>query len=402
MAAPETELNEGGAASSPRPSGAGVVRAAVMKAPGVVEVEAFPRPKVEPGAVLMQVQYSGICGTDKHTFRGETIQYAGTPHERRLEYPLICGHENVGVVVETGGEVLASDGTPLRPGDRIVPGANVACGECWFCREGFPYYACERLEDYGNSLNAIRPPHLFGGWAELMYLLPRTPLFRVPDDLPSEVAVLTEVMAVTHGLDDAVQLPLPYTFRPGSSVAVIGIGPLGLCHLAKARFLNCGELIAVDLFPSRLDVAESFGATLTLDGSATTCEERLEAVREHTGGRGADVVVDCSGVVETFPEALAFARWGGTVIEAGAFVDLGPVPVNPNRDICTRNICVVGVGGETADSYVPAMEAMAAHLDELPLREVVTHRLPLERAREAIDLSQSDEAMKVVMEPGRG
>ena len=235
-----------------------------------------------------------------------------------------------------------------------------------------------------------------------MYLLPRTPLFRVPDDLPSEVAVLTEVMAVTHGLDDAVQLPLPYTFRPGSSVAVIGIGPLGLCHLAKARFLNCGELIAVDLFPSRLDVAESFGATLTLDGSATTCEERLEAVREHTGGRGADVVVDCSGVVETFPEALAFARWGGTVIEAGAFVDLGPVPVNPNRDICTRNICVVGVGGETADSYVPAMEAMAAHLDELPLREVVTHRLPLERAREAIDLSQSDEAMKVVMEPGRG
>ena len=102
MAAPETELNEGGAASSPRPSGAGVVRAAVMKAPGVVEVEAFPRPKVEPGAVLMQVQYSGICGTDKHTFRGETIQYAGTPHERRLEYPLICGHENVGVVLATG------------------------------------------------------------------------------------------------------------------------------------------------------------------------------------------------------------------------------------------------------------------------------------------------------------
>jgi threonine dehydrogenase-like Zn-dependent dehydrogenase len=401
VAAPETELNEEGAGTSSRPSSAGAVRAAVMKAPGLIDVDTFPRPQVEPGAVLMQVTYSGICGTDKHTFRGETIQYAGTPHERRLEYPLICGHENVGVVVETGGPVRASDGSVLEVGDRIVPGANVACGQCWFCRQGFPYYACERLEDYGNSLNAIRPPHLFGGWAELMYLLPGTPLFRVPDELPSEVAVLTEVMAVTHGLDDAVQLPSPHTYGPGSSVAVIGVGPLGLCHLIKARFLDCAELIAVDLLPARLRAAESFGATLTLDASKTTSEERLDAVHEHTGGRGADVVVDCSGVVETFPDALAFARWGGTVIEAGAFVDLGPVPVNPNRDLCTRNICVLGIGGETADSYVPAMEAMAAHLDELPLRQVVTHRLPLEHAHEAIELSQSDAAMKVVIEPAR-
>ena len=401
MAAPETELNEGGAASSPRPSGAGVVRAAVMKAPGVVEVEAFPRPKVEPGAVLMQVQYSGICGTDKHTFRGETIQYAGTPHERRLEYPLICGHENVGVVVDIGGDVLASDGTPLRPGDRIVPGANVACGECWFCREGFPYYACERLEDYGNSLNAKRPPHLFGGWAELMYLLPGTPIFRVPDRLPSEVAVLTEVMAVTHGLDDATRLPLPHTFREGSSVAVIGVGPLGLCHLIQARFLRCGELIAVDVLPSRLRVAEDFGATLTLDSSKVAPEDRLEAVRRQTGGRGADVVVDCSGVADTFTEALGLVRWGGTVIEAGAFVDLGPVPVNPNRDICTRNVCVLGIGGETSEGYVPAMAAMAAHLDELPLDRVVTHRLSLEDAEEAIRVSESPEAMKVVFAPRR-
>ncbi len=375
------------------------VRAAVMKGPGRVEVETFPRPDVEPGAVLMEVVYSGVCGTDKHTFRGETIQYAGTPHERRLEYPLICGHENVGVVVETGGDVQASDGTLLRPGDRVVPGANVACGRCWFCREGFPYYACERLEDYGNSLNAKRPPHLFGGWAELMYLLPGTPIFRVPEQLPSEVAVLTEVMAVTHGLDDATRLPSPHTFRPGSAVAVIGVGPLGLCHLIKARFLECGELLAVDLLPSRLRVAEDFGATLTIDASVVAHEDRLGAVRRQTGGRGADVVVDCSGVAETFTEALELVRWGGTVIEAGAFVDLGPVPVNPNRDVCARNVCVLGVGGETADGYVPAMEAMAAHLDRMPLDRVVTHRFPLERAEEAIELSQSDEAMKVVLAP---
>jgi threonine dehydrogenase-like Zn-dependent dehydrogenase len=375
------------------------VRAAVMTGPGRIEVETFARPAPEPGAVLMEVVFSGVCGTDKHTFRGETIQYAGTPHERRLEYPLICGHENVGVVAETGGEVLASDGSPLRPGDRIVPGANVACGECWFCRSGFPYYACERLEDYGNSLNAKRPPHLFGGWAELMYLLPGTPIFRVPDELPSEVAVLTEVMAVTHGLDAATQLPSPHTFRPGDSVAVIGIGPLGLCHAVKARFLRCGELIVLDLLPSRLSFAERFGA-VALDAGQTTREERLEVVRARTGGRGADVVVDCSGVPETFVDALELVRWGGTIIEAGAFVDLGAVPVNPNRDVCTRNVCILGVGGETADAYVPAMEAMAAHLDDMPLRDVVTHRVPLDESERAVELSQTDAAMKVVIAPG--
>jgi threonine dehydrogenase-like Zn-dependent dehydrogenase len=375
------------------------VRAAVMTEPGRIEVETFARPDPEPGAVVIEVVYSGVCGTDKHTFRGETIQYAGTPHERRLEYPLICGHENVGVVVETGGEVLATDGTPLRPGDRIVPGANVACGTCWFCRSGFPYYACERLEDYGNSLNAKRPPHLFGGWAELMYLLPGTPLFRVPDELPSEVAVLTEVMAVTHGLDVAARLPSPHTFRPGSSVVVIGVGPLGLCHAIKARFLGCGDLVVVDLLPSRLRFAERFGAALTLNAAQVDRAERLDAVRSRTDGRGADLVVDCSGVPETFAEALELVRWGGTIVEAGAFVDLGPVPVNPNRDVCTRNVCILGIGGETTDAYVPAMEAMAAHLDDMPLRDVVTHRLPLERTEEALELSQRDEAIKVVVAP---
>ena len=152
---------------------------------------------------MLRLNLSGVCGTDKHTFRGETAQYAGTAHERRLSYPLICGHENVGVVEAVGGEVRADDGTPLRVGDRIVPGANVACGRCWYCLAGEPYYLCEHLEDYGNSLNVSRPPSLFGGWAELMYLLPGTPLFRVPPALEDELAVLTEPMAVTHGVEAA-------------------------------------------------------------------------------------------------------------------------------------------------------------------------------------------------------
>src|SRR2546430_17577770 len=129
-----------------------------MKAPGLVEVEEFPRPEVERGAVLMQVVYSGICGTDKHTFRGETIQYAGTPHERQLEYPLICGHENVGIVVETGGDVLATHGTPPPAGDRTGPGANGACGEGWVWRENLPSQRCEAVRASRKPPPA-RPAH---------------------------------------------------------------------------------------------------------------------------------------------------------------------------------------------------------------------------------------------------
>jgi L-iditol 2-dehydrogenase len=376
-------------------------RAAVMTGPGAIEVRTFPRPRLEPGAVLMRVIYSGICGTDKHTWRGETRQYVGTPHEKEVAYPLICGHENVGIVLETAGEVLDSEGIPVRPGDRIVPGANVPCGGCYFCLNGFSYYACERLEDYGNSLGSAHPPHLFGGWSEAMVLLPRTPLFRVPDDLPSEVAVLTEEMSVTHGLATArvVAAAKGAPDAGGESVAVLGVGPLGLCHVIRARLSGYGWIVAIDLLDGRLEAARALGAQVTIAARDTDAAERLRLVREATEGRGPDVVVDASGDPRTFPEALRMVRYGGTVIEAGAFVDIGDVPVNPTGDICATDVTVLGIGGERASLYLPTMRLLAANLDRLPLRDVVTHRLPLERAHEAVELSASDEAVKVVFAP---
>ncbi|HZT16403.1 MAG TPA: zinc-binding dehydrogenase [Gaiellaceae bacterium] len=373
----------------------GEVRAAVMTAPGEIEVQTFPVPDPEPGAVLLRLRLSGVCGTDKHTFRGETVQYAGTPHERTIRFPLVCGHENVGVVEATGGQVRAADGRPLRTGDRVVPGANVPCGACWYCLAGQPYFLCERLEDYGNSLNAARPPHLYGGWAELMYLLPGTPLFRVPDELPDELAVLTEPMAVTHGVETARRL-LGGAF--GESVVVLGLGPLGLCHLLKSRLVGCGRLVAIDLLASRLELAAELGATLTLNASELDEDELVARVHEHTE-RGADVVHDCSGVPATFRTALRMPRPGGVLVESGAFVDLGPVELNPNRDVCTRSITIVGIGGETAESYAPAMELLARNASRLPVDRIVTHRFALEDVREALEVAQRDGAMKVVLDP---
>ena len=379
------------------------VRAAVVHAPGQFSVERFPQPDPGPGATVIAVDYSGICGTDKHTWRGESLQYAGTDHERDAAYPLICGHENVGVIeaIGPGDPPVDEDGRPLAVGDRVVPAPNLTCGRCRFClSERYPYYLCTELNDYGNSLTCADPPHLFGGWAERMYLLPGTRLFRVPDDLPSEIAVLTEVVAVTHGLDVARSITgTGGGFAFGDTVVVIGVGPLGLMHLAKAELLGAGGLIAVDVLQERLEAAGRFGADVVVNASTMDAGERAGLVHEATAGLGADVVVDCSGVASTFTDALDLVRPGGTVIEAGAFVDMGAVSINPNRDVCIKGVTILGIGGETLPQYGPALRMLARHQGRIPFSRAITHRVGLEQVGESLELAQLGSAMKVLVAP---
>jgi len=383
-------------------TGRGVL-AATLVAPGDLELRTYPYPeRLEPGAVLLRMLASGICGTDKHTFRGETEQYAGTDHARSTPFPIIQGHENVGVVAEVGpGGASAFDGTPLSPGDRVVPAPNRACGACAFCARGFPYYLCRRLENYGNSLTSARPPHLFGGWAEYLYLLPGTPVFRVPPGLPTEVAVLTELFSVTHSLELAARLPRPGGFRPGDTVAVVGVGPLGLVHVAKAALMGAGRVVATDRHPLRLGIAAELGATDCL-AAGEDAEELVAAVLGQTGGLGADVVVDASGQTGTFETSLRLVRDGGTLLEVGAFVDLGERGLNP-AVLCGRNLTLLGVGGEDARAYEGTLRLLARHHERVPFARAVTHVFPLAQAGEAMTTALREaDAMKVVIAPGEG
>jgi len=350
----------------------------VITAPGELEIRAFPLVPPAEGWALLKVLASGICGTDLHTFRGEIRQYVGTPHERTISYPVICGHENVGTVAALGGEVLDAEGRPLRVGDRVVPGANVACGRCPSCRARLPYYACERLEDYGNSLGADRPPHLFGGWSEYMYVLPGSRLFRVPEGLPDAVAALAEPMAVTHGLEHVEG------GVAGAAVYVLGCGPLGACHLVKARAMGAVQVYVADLRPARLEVARRVGAAGAFLVGSTSEDDRLAAIREATDGRGADVVVEASGSPDAFREGLRALRFGGTLIEVGAFVGSKPATVDLAADICLRDVRVLGVGGEDDAAYAPTLRLLAARWQELGVGELVTDVLPLARAAEGI------------------
>lgn len=381
----------------------GQVLAAALVAPGKYELREYPFPEPGPGSVVVKMELSGICGTDKHTYQGYTTQYAGSGEGKQIRFPIIQGHENVGTVVAIGGngEYADFEGVPLKIGDRVVVGANVSCGNCYYCRHDFPYYFCQNMIDYGNNMCAADPPHLFGGWSQYIYIVPGSFLVRVPDDLPSEVAVLTEIMAVTVGLDRAKQMSVfpSEAFLFDDTVVVLGVGALGMCFLMKARMLGAGNIIAVDLSDYRLQFAKELGADHLVNAGDSSVSERLEFVRSLTHGRGADMVVETAGVPKAVPEALDMLRLGGLLVEAGNFSDLGEVAISPHRQLCGKSVRILGVGGEEPASYGPSMRQMARYMNLYPLRKFVSHRFPLRDVEAAVHKSIAGDSMKVVIAP---
>ena len=377
----------------------GVLAATLVK-PGQYEIREYPLPDPAPGCVLVKMEMSGICGTDKHTFQGFITQYG----DRQLEFPIIQGHENVATIAAIGGsgEYKDFEGIPLRIGDRVVVGANVCCGECYYCRHDFPYYCCEKTTDYGNNLSARNPPHLFGGWAQYMYIVPGSFLVKVPDELPSEVAVLTEIFAV-------IGRTRPRETDVGVSERVVSVrrhrggprrGPAGHVLSDESAHARCGHhhrRRSVGLPPEFCETAGrgSHGER----GQEFESRAPRRSVSELTGGRGADVVIECAGVPQAVPEALELLRVGGLLVEAGNFSDLGEVPISPHRHLCAKNVRILGVGGEEPAAYGPSMRQMARYMKQYPLREFVTHRFGLRDVHAAMQKSVEMESMKVVLEP---
>ena len=379
------------------------VLAATLVEPGRYEIQEYPLPAPAPGCVLVKMEVSGICGTDKHTYQGFAGQYGGTGTPRRVPFPIIQGHENVGTIAAIGGHGILKDfeGRVLEIGDRVVVGPNISCGVCYYCRHDFPYYCCEDTVDYGNNISATNPPHLFGGWSQYLYVLPGSFLVKVPDELPSEIAVVTEIMAVTVGLDRAKQISSfpSESFRFDDSVVVLGTGPLGMCFVMKARMLGAGTIIAIDLSDRRLEFARKLGADHVIHATRTTASERWQMVKELTNGRGADVVVECAGVPGAVRESLDMLRISGLLVEAGNFSDMGEVSISPHRHLCAKNVRILGVGGEEPAAYGPSMRQMARYMKQYPLKEFVTHRFGLRDVEGAMQKSMAEDSMKVVIDP---
>ncbi|MCD8138493.1 MAG: zinc-binding dehydrogenase [Planctomycetaceae bacterium] len=380
------------------------VKAAVVAGPKQVEIRQFSYPRLEEGGAIMKSLMSGICGTDKHSYRGETKQNTGTDTEFHAAYPYIQGHEAVGVIEEIsreGAKNLDYYGEELKVGDRVTFCPDIVCGKCYYCRHASWYPWCEdpSRECYGNSLSCDVAPHLFGAFAEYMYLLPRTYVYKVPEYVSNEMACLAELMSVTYTLDKAKELFAfdGEGFGFGGTVVVQGVGPLGLAHVIKARMMGAGTIIATDLSGYKLNLAKEFGADITLNVKTTDVKQRLEAVRQASHGLGADVVAECTGVPAVVPEGLQMVRKAGVYLECGHFVDMGPTEVNMAM-VCGKNLRIIGMNNHAVTGYRPSMEMMHRTREQFPWMKFFSHRFYLDDYDEAIRTSQTEESMKVLVE----
>ena len=347
-----------------------MIRVATFDGPGAEPViREVERPDVPPQGALIRIAACGVCGTDLHILKGHW--------PKPLPWPFTLGHELAGEIVEIGDE-LAEDfmGHPLAPGDKVMLPPLMPCGRCHYCVH-FPETANKCLDPvyYGRYLGFDRAPHLWGGWAEMVYVdlgaLPGTKIYKIPDDMPLRLATLAEPLtSCIRALARAQRIG---AFRVGDTVVIQGSGPIGVLAIAAAQEMGAGRVIAVGgAEEPRLALCRRFGAEATIDiDDLPDAADRIAAVREAVGGFGADVVMDCAGHPTAGPEGIEMLRDGGTYVEMGQFTDAGAIETNWHR-ICTKDVNVLGSWAFTANDIPLGIDMLDRARDRYPFYAMQT------------------------------
>ena len=362
-------------------------RAAVLTAFNApLELRELPLPeKPGPGAALVRIEMAGICGTDVHLWKGQLP----------IALPVIMGHETVGRIAQLG-DGLDRDwtGQPLRLGDRVTWNSAVSCGACFYCAEKKQPTRCAQRRAYGISYRCDHAPHFLGGYADFHYLRPRTTIFRLPDDLPTESVIGAGCALITaiHGVE-----------RTGiawqDSVVVQGAGPVGIAALAVAKSAGAAQVIVIGGPRHRLEMAKRFGADHVIDiDEVREPQARLEAVRELSGGYGADVVLECVGIPDAVVEGMELCRDGGKYLVLGHYCDAGPVMWNPHV-ITRKQLQVFGSWSSEPRHLKLALAFLRTNQLRFPFHEMVSHRFPLEQANEALGITADWQSAKSVLVP---
>ena len=174
---------------------------------------------------------------------------------------------------------------------------------------------------------------------------------------------------------------------------------MGLAHLIKARVLGAGDIIAMDVSDYRLQLAKEFGADYTVNVKKTTPKERMKFVKDLTDGRGADMVIEMTGLPHVLPEGLDLLRRGGTYLEGSNFVDTGETTLNVHRHLAAKNVLLIGSTNHPNTEYYRTMKMMMRYKDRFPWGKFTTHVFPLEKCTEAMEVSYQDECLKVCFKP---
>jgi len=364
-----------------------VSRAALLTGAGKIEIREFPIREISDDEILIRVEGCGVCGTDVHEFRGDPMKLA----------PLVLGHEGTGEIIALGKNVSRdSGGKPVRLGDRIVTSVST-CGKCDACLyTPARLNLCENLRVHG--LIPDDDTHLNGYFAEHMIVRSDSTFF-VVNDLSLDLRMLIEPAAVVvHALERAKSTGL-LNFR--SRVLVQGCGPIGLLMLAAVRASGVQHIIALDGDESRLDMARRMGAEAAINYKLHDGVQGVTgAVRAATRGRGAHFAFQCTGVPSAASNIWKYVQRGGGICEVGFFVDNGTCSINPHQDICAKEISVVGSWVYTVDEYPIAYNFLRrAQGIGLPVESLITHRFPLDRIEEAMEVNIRQEGLKVAVIP---
>jgi 2-desacetyl-2-hydroxyethyl bacteriochlorophyllide A dehydrogenase len=344
------------------------MRAVTFQAPNEVRIEEKPDPEVgAPDEALIRVEASGICGSDLHIYHGRVP----------VEQGFTIGHEYVGTVLAAGADVER-----VAVGDRVLGCFHTACATCAACLRG-DYHRCEKQRTFGHGSHL---GDLQGAQAELL-LVPRANLTlrRLPEGMSDEAALFAgDVMGTGyHAVAHA-------GMKAGDTVAVLGLGPVGLCAVQAAFAGGAVKVFAIDSVAARLEMAASFGATPV----HLTEEEPKKAVRAATEGRGVDVVVDAVGDPAPLTMAISLCRDAGTVSGIGAYAGKGEIALG----LAWLKGLQLRLGLANVISHVDRVLALieAGRLDPAPL---VTHHMKLEDAAEAYEIYDNREALKIVLTP---
>jgi 2-desacetyl-2-hydroxyethyl bacteriochlorophyllide A dehydrogenase len=324
----------------------------VLRAPSELALDDVALPEVPAGHVLVRITHSGLCGTDLKIYKGAIP--AG--------YPLIMGHEMVGEVVGRG--------------ERVIVDPVLYCGTCFHCRIG-QTNLCPAGGLIGRETN--------GGFAEYA-AVPAAQVFPLPDSIDSRIAPLIQVATTCLHAQRLAQLSL------GESVAVIGLGVSGQLHVQLAKARGAGQVIGISRSRFKNDLARLMGADVVIESGPSTLEKVLDA----TDGRGADVVIECTGVMTSIADAIRMARFGGRILLFG--ITNATSGALPFYDLYFKELTLINNRAATAQDFPLTIDLVDR--GSLRLEPLVTHRMALDELGAALDMVSdgAERRLKIILD----
>lgn len=337
------------------------MKAMVLRAPWELVPDEVSRPRPDPRQVLVRVTHSGICGTDYKIYSGAIP----------VSYPRVMGHEMAGEVIDAGSSAF-------RPGDRVIIDPELYCGSCFHCRIG-QTHLCPNGMLLGRDVN--------GGFAEYVSA-PASHVFPLPDAIDSRDAPLIQVLTTCLHAQRQVNI------FPAESVVVLGLGVSGQLHVQLAKARGAGPVIGVTRSAQKRELALKLGADLAVPAG----DDAIEQVREATEGRGADVVVETTGVLPSLAAAVTMARPGGRVLLFGIIT--AKEGALPFYDLYFKELALIGARVAKSEDYPSAI--VLVQRGTVRLQPMVSDVMPLAELKTAIGMLGRDSAlrMKIILDHG--